>query len=160
MPKLTFISLNLTKCLKSFFILTVWWKSSISYQAKDWLKSLWCAVNLWFLLQKKKDWLDTSVNKENHHGLVYSKDCDICQTEYWIIEYWIQMAQNLAPVWSAKSSNSCDPGYDVMEELWFFPCQPCYCCKYVSVKVVCGVVLRAKISQQSKTKSKLAGLPP
>lgn len=110
--------------------------------------------------KKKKDWLNTSVNKENHHGLVYSKDCDIGQTEYWIIEYWIQKAQNLAPVWSAKSSNSCDPSYEVMEELWFFPCQPCYCCKYVSVKVVCGVVLRAKISQQSRTKSKLAGLPP
>lgn len=113
-----------------------------------------------FTPKKKKDWLNTSVNKENHHGLVYSKDCDIGQTEYWIIEYWIQKAQNLAPVWSAKSSNSCDPSYEVMEELWFFPCQPCYCCKYVSVKVVCGVVLRAKISQQSRTKSKLAGLPP
>lgn len=36
--------------------------------------------------KKKKDWLNTSVNKENHHGLVYSKDCDIGQTEYWIIE--------------------------------------------------------------------------
>lgn len=95
--------------------------------------------------KKKKDWLNTSVNKENHHGLVYSKDCDIGQTEYWIIEYWIQKAQNLAPVWSAKSSNSCDPSYEVMEELWFFPCQPCYCCKYVSVKVVCGVVLRVKL---------------
>lgn len=70
------------------------------------------------------------------------------------------MAQNLAPVWSAKSSNFCDPGYEVMEELLFFLCQPCHCCKYVGMKVVCGVVLRAKISQQSKTKSKLAGLPP
>lgn len=70
------------------------------------------------------------------------------------------MAQNLAPVWSAKSSNSCDPGYEVMEELLFFLCQPCHCCKYVGMKVVCGVVLGAKISQQSKTKSKLAGLPP
>lgn len=49
MLKLTFIGLK----LNSYFVLTVWWKSSISYQAKNWLKNLWCAVNLWFLLQKK-----------------------------------------------------------------------------------------------------------
>lgn len=122
-------------------------------------ESVMCSLLMVLTPKKKKDWLNTSVNKESHHGLLYRKDCDISQIGYWIIEYWIQKAQSLGLGWSAKSSNSCDPGYEVMEELWFFPCLQ----DTVVNTSVCRsfyVMLRAVISQKSKNKSKFAGLPP
>lgn len=106
----------------------------------------------------KKNWLNTSVNKENHHGLLYRKDCDISQIGYWIIEYWIQKAQSLGVVWSAKSSISCDPGYEVMEELRFSPCLQDTVVN-TSVCRLFYVMLGAEISLKSKTKCKFAGLP-